>query len=241
MFILRSLFVYLTAIIGYLFASVLIRCARVFVKDKTRPFLVATLHWAKAVLSSAGVSIKVKNKDNLKDLPKSVVFIANHASYLDIPILAVSLPFGVRFIARENLFRAPFLGWIMRNSSHIPIERKGTKKTLKTMLETAQKVKNGLQVIIFPEGTRSPDGKVRHFKKGSLLIASRAKAAIVPIAISGSHNIMPRHSFFLRPTKVTVTIGNPVEYFSGEKKQDQDEDLILENLRKDIVRMLKEE
>ena len=234
--LLRTILVYLTAIIAYLIAFPFIIVHGLLAKDRSESFLLATRVWCRWVLKAAGITITTHGRQHIPQTP--VVFVANHASYLDIPILAITLPFRVRFVARDNLFRAPFLGWIMRHSAHIPIERKGSKKSLKVLLETAHKVKQGLSVLIFPEGTRSSDGTIGTFKKGSLLIASRAKATIVPIAIKGSHQIMPRHSFFIRPTTVTVTIGEPINYFSAEKTESPDETELLQKLRDQIKAMM---
>jgi 1-acyl-sn-glycerol-3-phosphate acyltransferase len=194
----------------------------------------STIFWGGNLMKVAGVNITVHGKENIRKLPERVVFISNHASYFDIPILITILPLGCRFVAREDLFRAPFLGWITRNSGHISIERKGTKKTLQTMLKTAEKVKNGLKVIIFPEGSRSPDGQIAEFKKGTLLLATRGDAHIVPIAISGSHKIMAKNKLLVSPTRIKVTIGKAIAPAEFVGKEESD---ILADLKDQISEM----
>ena len=236
---LRTILTILAAIVAYLFVIPIIVLYYPFSKDKNTPFLLATWIWDKAILLAAGIKLTVNGRQHLYNFPPSTIIISNHASYLDIPILGSIFPLNVRFVARENLFRAPFLGWIMRHSGHVAIERKGTRQTLKTMLNTAEKVKHGMPVLIFPEGTRSPDGEIKEFKAGSMLIASRAKAAIIPIAITGSHDIMPRHRFLIQPTSVTVNIGEPILAYQDEN-QKVDEDKLLQDLKDRIQGLLEQ-
>jgi len=210
----RTVAVYLGAIVFYILFVPFITIVIFFTKDKESAFLIITLLWERCLLAVAGVKITIKGKENLEGLSSPVVFIANHASYFDIPILNLSLPFGVRFVARDSLFKAPFLGWIMRNSGHFAVDRKGSRKTLKTILEVANQVKKGLSVIVFPEGKRSDDGMIKPFKKGSLFVADRAEALIVPVVISGSYDIMPRNCLFVNPNDIVVNIKKPFDYYA---------------------------
>jgi 1-acyl-sn-glycerol-3-phosphate acyltransferase len=230
----HTLLTYFTAIFCYLLFWPFIVIGVVFSKDKEKPFLVASWLWYHCLLRAAGVHLTIQGKAHLQGLPEQVLYISNHASYFDIPILGVTLPCGVRFIARDNLFRAPFLGWIMRNAGHVQVDREGGHQVLKTIKSAAKKVKAGTGIIIFPEGERSRDGKIHEFKKGSLLIASLSKAVLVPIALSGTYHIMPRHSWLVRPTQIIVTIGAPVSAYHQTEKPKQSEEEILGELQKTI-------
>ena len=235
---LHTILVYTSAVLGYLAAVPYIIVSNIMKKDKSIPFRHATYYWGKSLLKAGDIRLNTDNHDRLKNLPEKVVFVANHASYFDIPILGQVLPFGTRFVARENLFKAPFLGWIMRNSGHISIERKGTKKTLQTIIDTAKKVERGTKVILFPEGTRSIDGELGEFKKGSLLIAKRAKAVIVPVALNGSYNIMPRHSLLIRPTHININVGEPITDYQHTAKDEIDDDIIMKKVHQQIIDLL---
>jgi 1-acyl-sn-glycerol-3-phosphate acyltransferase len=166
--------------------------------------------WARTIIRASGIKIDVEGRDNIP-MGKPVVFACNHASQFDILIMYEALPVQFRFVVKKELFKIPFLGLVMRLAGYIPIDRSGGKAALRSLHEAAERVKNGASIIIFPEGTRSPDGRLRPFKMGGILIAIKAGCPIVPIAISGSHNVLPKGSLRVRSGRIKVTIGLPVQ------------------------------
>ncbi len=178
--------------------------------------------WATLVLFSAGVSLKVRGDISFtKDCP--VIFASNHASQMDIPILYKALPVEFRFLVKKELFKVPLLGFAMRKAGYIPIDRKNSRAAVKSMKEAAQRLKKGASIVIFPEGTRSVDGNLQPFKEGGFMLAIKSQRPVVPVAIKGSHNILPKGKIFARPGEVKVQIGKPIYCDSKDGKLNRSE------------------
>lgn len=173
------------------------------------PHLVARL-WGKIQLRTTGTTVKIQGQENI-DPRKSYILVSNHQSNFDVFALLGYLPIQFRWTAKAELFRIPFLGWAMARIGYIPIERDSPKKAYRSMLRAAEKVQKGLSVMIFPEGTRSPDGNLQHFKKGVFLIALKSQAPILPIAIRGTGKIMQKGDWRTHPGKVQIIIDPPIE------------------------------
>jgi len=194
--------------------------------------------WARIIIRTSGIKIEVKDHGHIP-VGKPVVFACNHASQFDIPILYEALPVQFRFVVKKELFKIPFLGFAMRHAGYIPIDRSGGKAALRSLHEAAERVKRGASIIIFPEGTRSPDGRLRPFKMGGILIAINAGCPIVPVAISGSHNVLPKGSLRIRPGRIKVTFGLPVQTVGP--KGPLAKNSITKEVWKSISSMLEEE
>jgi len=167
--------------------------------------------WARLSLWVAGIDVEVEGRENIPE-EKSAVYACNHASQFDIPILYQALPIQFRFLVKQELFRVPLLGVAMKRSGYIPVDRTGGKAAMRSLMEAASRVREGTSIVIFPEGTRSPDGRLRPFKVGAMLLAIKVGCPIVPVAISGSHRILPKGSLRVRPgRKVKVRIGPPIQ------------------------------
>lgn len=165
--------------------------------------------WARIALWGALVRIKVEGVDNVPaDTP--VVFMANHESWIDIPVLLVAIPGQVRFLAKKNLFSVPFLGWAMSAMGFIPVDRKNRRTAVKSFEEAAARIKAGRSVLVFPEETRTRDGRLLPFQRGGFLIAMKADLPIVPIGLDGPRRLLPKFSYLLRPGTVTVRFGPAV-------------------------------
>jgi len=191
--------------------------------------------WARTIIRASGIKVDVEGRDNIP-MGRPVVFACNHASQFDIPILYEALPVQFRFVAKKELFKIPLLGFAMRLAGYIPIDRSGGKAALRSLQEAVGSLKMGRSIIIFPEGTRSPDGRLGPFKTGGILIAVRAGCPIVPVAISGSHNVLPRGSLRVRPGRIKVTIGPPVRTVGP--KGPVHKDIVTKEVRESISSML---
>ncbi len=173
----------------------------------------ATAHVKKVfhkALKLSGSQISVSGKENIpKDQP--VLFVANHSSYCDIPVLYDSIPTGTGFIAKKEMQKVPFLrSWMKAINSEF-IDRSDVKQGLQCIKSAANTIKNGHSMVIFPEGTRGQAKEPAEFKEGSLRIASIAKAPIIPVAISGTADMMENHKkLCLYPAKVHITFGKPI-------------------------------
>jgi 1-acyl-sn-glycerol-3-phosphate acyltransferase len=165
--------------------------------------------WARGVLASAGVRLRVQAHAPLEP-NRPYVFMANHLSTIDIWAMLVAIPVGFRFIAKKQLGAIPLFGWAMRAGRFIFIDRQNPALARRSIDEAARRIRSGQSVVIFPEGTRSRDGRLGPFKKGGFHLAGSSGADIVPVAIHGTRDLMPRGSKLIQPGLVTVDIAEPI-------------------------------
>jgi 1-acyl-sn-glycerol-3-phosphate acyltransferase len=156
------------------------------------------------------VRVQVEGADKL-DPRQSYVVMANHHSLFDIPTVLTSLPFPFRMLAKASLFRIPFMGWYMSRVGYIPVEREDPKKARESLERAARRVASGLSVLVFPEGTRSPEGTIKRFKRGGVNLAHAAGVPVVPVAIMNSGRLLPRGSWHADPGIITMRIGDPID------------------------------
>lgn len=159
--------------------------------------------WARLILRTTGVRVRVSGIERL-DPAQSYVFASNHQSIYDIPIIFASLPLQLRIIAKDSLGRIPFLGWHLRRTGHLLIDRKnpgaGIFKRMGSLVSSAR------SLIVFPEGTRSTDCAVARFKGGSFLLAIDSHLPVVPVSVAGSRHVMKKGRLTVCPGDVTLTI-----------------------------------
>lgn len=171
--------------------------------------LVLARAWSGWVTRFAGVEIVVEMRGKL-DPAQPYVFMANHASSLDIWTAFVAVPRPLRMIAKKQLGRIPLFGWVMRAGRFIFIDRANGVAARRSIDEAGRRIHDGDSVLVFPEGTRSRDGSLGPFKKGGFHLAFKAGVPIVPVALRGTRELMPRGSYLLRSGKVTAVIGEPI-------------------------------
>jgi 1-acyl-sn-glycerol-3-phosphate acyltransferase len=164
--------------------------------------------WARFTLFCVNVKVKVIGLENIQE-GQNYIFLSNHQSFLDIPILTVSIPFMARFIYRDSLHKVPFFGSSLKKSPHISINKEDIKKAMLSLEKAAFEIQNGKSVLIFPEGTRTSNGKISNFKRGGFQLAVKATVPLIPVAISGSFNSMPKGTWLIKPQKVFVIFGKP--------------------------------
>jgi 1-acyl-sn-glycerol-3-phosphate acyltransferase len=165
--------------------------------------------WAGLHLKIRGVKVVINGLEHLASPP--YVFMCNHQSALDIYTLLACLPLSFKWIAKRQLFKIPFIGWAMTRTGYISIDREKPREALKAMEEAANKIRAGMNIIIFPEGTRSFDGNLLPFKKGGFTLALRAMVPIVPIGVYGTSQLQPKGSFVPKKKGVIyINIGTPI-------------------------------
>ncbi len=168
--------------------------------------------WCRIILWLSGVRVIIKGRENLPEEGSTCVFAVNHKGALDIPVLQAYLPYDFKWIAKKSLFYIPFVGWAMGLAGYIPIDRKhGGRAYVKSINDAIRRVKGGVSVIIFPEGTRHQGKGLLPFKKGGFVIATRSGSPVVPVAISGTEKVMKKGSLVIKPATVRVNIGSPIE------------------------------
>jgi 1-acyl-sn-glycerol-3-phosphate acyltransferase len=166
--------------------------------------------WIWSMVKTLGVKITVEGKENI-ETDASYVFVANHQSLLDIPALFIAIPARLRMLAKKELFRIPIFGWGMTAVGHIAIDRENKEKALKSIDHAIERLKReNIAVVVFPEGTRSPDGAIHPFKKGGYVLALRSERPVVPVTIIGSRSILSKRSFKLNKGTIHVIIDKPI-------------------------------
>ncbi|HXD18044.1 MAG TPA: lysophospholipid acyltransferase family protein [Vicinamibacterales bacterium] len=165
--------------------------------------------WSRLILVTTGVRVEISGLERL-DRDRAYVFVANHQSIYDIPIIFWSLPYQIRIIAKASLGRFPFLGWHLRRAGHILVDRRHPDRAA-IFGRASRLMKEGLSLIVFPEGTRSRDGRVAPFKGGSFYLALEAGLPVVPIAIVGSRHVMLKGRLATYPGHVKLIVHEPID------------------------------
>ena len=161
--------------------------------------------WGRLVLSVASIRVRVNGREHLQAGVK-YIYASNHASYFDIPALLSILPGQIRIVFKKELHKIPVFGWAMKLGSYISIDRADSREALESLEEAAREVREGSSVLLFPEGTRTHDGKMQPFKRGAFALAVRSRVPIVPVTVNGSFPILPRHRLKINPGTIDVTI-----------------------------------
>jgi 1-acyl-sn-glycerol-3-phosphate acyltransferase len=168
------------------------------------------------------------------DWSKPYIFLMNHQSAMDIPCAFAALPVNIRFIAKHILRYVPFLGWYMAMTGMIFINRSSHREAVKSLERAGQRIRSGKSVLAFPEGTRSRDGLILPFKRGPFVLAIKAQVPIVPVAIEGSLQSLPRGGIWLRRHDLRVKVGQPIETKGLTNK---DRDALLRRVRDAIIQL----
>lgn len=163
--------------------------------------------WARLILRTTGVRVQVSGLE-LLDHRHSYVLASNHQSIFDIPILFASLPLQLRIVAKSSLGRVPFLGWHLQRTGHLLVDRR--KPGADIVVKMRRLVSEAHSLIVFPEGTRSIDGTVARFKKGTFLVAIDAQLPVVPVSVAGSRHVMTKGRLTVRPGEVRLTVHVPI-------------------------------
>ncbi len=190
--------------------------------------------WGRAGLWISGVRLDVDGLDRIPP-ERPVIFMPNHQSNFDIPALFAAIPGQFRWLAKEELFRIPLFGLAMRRCGYIPIDRSGSRKSLRSIKDAALRISGGASVIVFPEGTRSPDGRLHSFKKGGFLLARYAGVPVVPVVIRGTWDIMPRNTLKIRGGRIHVQLLSPI---FPEGKSPNEERGLMERVYRDLSEAL---
>jgi 1-acyl-sn-glycerol-3-phosphate acyltransferase len=210
-------------------ATTVIICS-FFSRSGNGPHLLARF-WANSILWVARVKVTVSGAEKL-DPNRSYIYMANHQSNADIPLLLGQLPVQFRWLAKAELFKIPIFGRAMRGVGYISIDRSNRKSAFESLERAARTIRNGTSVLIFPEGTRSRDGHILPFKKGGFVLSVDSGVPIVPIIIRGTRDIIPKGHFMIRPAPVTMQILDPVETTGFTRKT---KDVLLEKIRSILI------
>ncbi len=191
--------------------------------------------WAKASVWSSGSRLVVLGLENIPD--ETAVYAANHTSYMDTPVVFASLPFQFRILAKKELWGLPFIGWYLNRSGQIPIDTANPRASLSSLGNGVRTLRDGLNVFVFPEGGRTPDGELQPFLNGAAYLAIRSQVPLVPIALIGVYDLLPIHTrhFYTTHAPLKLIIGKPL-VTAGRTLRESD--ALTEELRLAIAELI---
>jgi len=210
--VIRTIWVYLVGVLATLYhaGNVVVR-TYVWRRNLQCACDNAARRWGEALVRAAGVTVKLEGLENLRtDQPQIVV--SNHQSWFDVFTLAARLPVRYRFVAKKELGTIPVFGRAWKSCGHVAVDRGNREAAIESLEQAWREIhEDKLTMILFPEGTRSPDGRLKDFKKGAFVLAVQGQVPLVPVAVVGSRDVMPKGSMRVRRGTITVRIGTPIE------------------------------
>jgi len=230
---LRMAWVAIVAIVATLIVAPLVTLIGIFRSHS--PWIDRLIRqWARSIVNAAGLRIRVEGTERI-DPATRYIFVANHGSYLDIPVLFVAVPQPLRFMAKVSLFKVPVFGQGLRAAGFIPIDRKDRSKAKDSLDLAAERIRKGNSIIIFPEEHRTLTGELQAFQRGAFVLAMRGGLPLVPMAIHGTYQAFPPRRWAVRSGPVRVTIGEPIQT-AGLSIRKRDE--LMSAMRSQIAEML---
>lgn len=234
----------LTGLIIFIYISILYLPIIALKDEKTAVKLAREkLKWlSKLVLKSLGVRLRVvyKNRKNINQLEreKGIIYVCNHQSNLDIPVIVSALHMDVGFVAKKEMKSWPFFNIWMRKSKCVFLNRENPREGIKDIKEAVKVIKEGYPIVIFPEGERTLDGEILRFKKGSFKLATETNGIIIPLTLKGTFDIQKRGEWKMKRNQlVTVVVDKPIYVSSLSKEELKDlsttvREIIENNYRK---------
>jgi 1-acyl-sn-glycerol-3-phosphate acyltransferase len=165
--------------------------------------------WSKAIMASIFSPMKISGIDKI-DTSKPKVYAVNHASALDIPILYAFLPFQFRILFKSELLSYPIIGWHLKRSGQICINQQQPSRSAGNIRTALKYLKNGMPLVIFPEGGRTPDGEIKPFLPGTFFLAIKAQVEIIPIALVGTYDLLPMNTYHIKCRSLEMRVGEPI-------------------------------
>ena len=164
--------------------------------------------WANTLLLISLSPVTLVHPERLR--PETAVYASNHLSYYDTPVLFSRLPFQFRILAKQSLWKIPFVGWYLNRSGQVPIDPKSGRSAIAGLLRGVKTLQAGLPLFIFPEGGRAADGSMTPFQSGAAFMAIKAQVPLVPLALIGTYELLPIHTYYLLPRPLKIVIGEPI-------------------------------
>ena len=226
----RTLFIGLWTVVLTGFFAVILILTSFVTKDGGTPHKVARI-WAKCILAASNIKVTVNGLANL-NRKGSYIYMPNHVSNFDIPVLQAYLPVQFRWLAKAELFKIPIFGYAMQRAGYISIQRFDRKSAIQSLNKASEIIRNGTSVIIFPEGTRSQNQNIQPFKKGGFVLAVDSGVPIIPVIIHGTWKIMKKKQILVKPGNVILEIKKPINTLDYTRKTKDD---LMEKVR-NIIR-----
>lgn len=187
--------------------------------------------WARTILRICRVKVRAEGLENIQ--PRTTyVYVSNHASMFDIPAVMVGIHSDIRIVYKKELAYVPIWGWALAAGPFISIDRFSAKDAMRSLEKASEKMKHGVSVLLFAEGTRTRTGKLQPFKRGAFTLAAKAGIPIVPLTINNSFKIMPKGSVRIRPVDISIIVDNPISTVGADTKSEEME--LMESVRRSI-------
>ena len=174
--------------------------------------------WARTSLALAGLRVQIEGQERLNP-ENTYIFMPNHASFLDTLLAFAYIPCNFRDVIKEEVFSIPLLGLVLRRSGQIPMDRNNPWKALKSLRQAADLLKEGVSVLVFPEGTRTPNGEIQEFKTALFILPIRSRIPVVPVLIEGTYQALKRGSILVNPVPLKLTFFDPIPADSFEVQE----------------------
>jgi 1-acyl-sn-glycerol-3-phosphate acyltransferase len=187
--------------------------------------------WGRSILWVSRVKVRVTGLEHI-DPTRSAIYMSNHQSNFDIPVFFSALPVQFRWLAKAELFKIPIFGRGMRGAGYISIDRSDRNSAIKSLKKAAESIRKGKSVLIFPEGTRSADGDLLSFKSGGFHLAIDAGVPIVPMAVQGTLEVMPKHRNIIHSNDVRIVVGPPIDATAYTRHSKSE---LMEHVRSSIL------
>lgn len=188
--------------------------------------------WSRLLLSICGIRVSVHGTEYIQK-GEHYIYVTNHASAFDIPIVVACIPDDIRIVYKKELERIPIFGWSLAVGHYIRIDRSRAVGAMRSLEKAAEKMRHGASVLLFAEGTRTLDGKLQSFKRGAFSLAASANVPIIPVTINGSYKILPKKKFRINPGTVDLILHQPVPIHGQSGKQVEME--LMETVRTSIA------
>jgi 1-acyl-sn-glycerol-3-phosphate acyltransferase len=165
--------------------------------------------WARTLLLISLSPVKIIGADKLRD-HETAVYASNHLSYMDTPVLFARLPFQFRILAKQSLWKIPFIGWYLNHSGQVPVDTNSPRSLIASLNRGVATLKSGLPLVLFPEGGRAATGHLQSMMSGCAYMAIKAQVPLIPLTLIGTYELLPIHVYALHPRPLLIVVGNPI-------------------------------
>ena len=164
--------------------------------------------WARSLLLISFSPVKIIGAEKLPTT--GAVYASNHLSYMDTPVLFAKLPFQFRILAKQALWKIPFIGWYLNRSGQVPVDTKSPRSLIASLNRGVATLKQGLPLVLFPEGGRAANGNLQSMMSGCAYMALKAQVPLIPLTLIGTYELLPLHTYALRPRPLLIVVGDPI-------------------------------
>ena len=165
--------------------------------------------WARTLLLVSFSPVKIIGREKLHE-HETAVYASNHLSYMDTPVLFAYLPFQFRILAKQSLWKTPFIGWYLNHSGQVPVDMKSPRSLIASLNRGVTTLKHGLPLVLFPEGGRAASGQLQTMMSGCAYMAIKAQVPLIPLTLIGTYELLPIHVYALHPRPLLVVVGDPI-------------------------------